>query len=156
MEKLVVCFDLSGGYGWAVAQWSCKSKGLATRWFQRKMFFFFKSSLWDLFHFSLTCNSFLPNGPSTLTNYSWVLLHIDQRPLHVWWHRVMSWCIFHMAFLRHNSTHTGIKISIIHTRIQWYLTYLFSNICSQLSSEDAFDTHFSVAAGAKWLSYLHY
>lgn len=96
--------------------------------------------------FSLTCNSFLTNGSSTLTNCSWVLLHIDQRPLHVWWHRVIRWYIFHMAFLRHNSTYTGIKISIIHTGIQWYLTYLFSNICSQLSSEDAFDTHFSVVA----------
>lgn len=93
---------------------------------------------------SLIYNSFLPNGPSTLTNCSWDLLHIDQRPLHVWWHRVIRWCIFHMAFLRYNATHAGIKISIIHTGIQWYLTYLFSNICSQLSSEDAFDTHFQL------------
>lgn len=83
------------------------------------------------FTYLSSCKSpLLSLHPPTITNWYWILLHIDQknRLCHVREHCLIRLCIFHMAFLQYNTTHSCIRISIIHAECQ-YIWYIYFSVC---------------------------
>lgn len=75
--------------------------------------------------------------PSLIDSRSYYIL-IKRRLLHVREHRLIRWCIFHMALLQYNTTCWCIKISIIHTERQ-YVWHIYFSVCfgGQAISQDA-------------------